>query len=253
LGAPSEVEDAGPWYEQAFRDDYRRVYAHRDLDGARPEVAFLLAHGVHGRVLDLCCGFGRHMLLMAESGLEVHGLDLSFELLRAARELPGYETHLAGHLVRADMTQIPCLDRSFDSLVNLFSSFGYLGEEGDRRVLAEIARVLRRGGTAVLDSMNPTRVREDLVAHSTRSGPDFELEEHRRLEDRGRRVVKQVELRLATGEARRWREDVRLYEAAELDAMLFTAGLLVQTAWGDFDGSDAGPQSPRRIVLARRG
>lgn len=242
----------GAWYEAAFRDDYRRVYAHRDLASARREAAFLLAQGVRGRVLDLCCGFGRHALLLAEAGLDVVGLDLSLDLLRAARELPGFERRLAGRLVRADMTRVPFADASFDALVNLFSSFGYLGEAGDAQVLREIARVLRPSGRAALDLMNPACVRAALVPHSTRTGPGFELEEHRRLEQGGRRVVKDVELRADGRAPRRWREDVRLYEPAELAPLLAAAGLAVEREFGDFDGRRCDSGAPRRIVLLSR-
>jgi SAM-dependent methyltransferase len=242
-----------PWYEEAFGADYRRVYPHRDLEGARGEVSFLLERGVRGRTLDLCCGFGRHSLLLREAGVEAFGLDLSAELLAAATELPGWERHLDGRLVRADMTRIPFADRAFDSVVNLFSSFGYLGAEGDARVLDEVARVLRPGGLALLDLMNAERVRATLVPASQRSGPGFELREERHLADGGRRVVKQVDLRLDSGERRRWREDVRLYEPDELERMLAVAGLDPGPAWGDFDGGRAAPDAPRRIVSARRG
>jgi SAM-dependent methyltransferase len=241
-----------PWYEAAFQDDYRRVYAHRDLASARPEAAFLLGQGVRGRVLDLCCGFGRHALLLAEAGQEVFGLDLSLDLLRAARELPGYARLLAGRLVRADMTRVPFGDGSFDALVNLFSSFGYLGEAGDAQVLREIARVLRPDGLAVLDLMNPARVRAGLVPHGTRSGSGFELEERRRLEQDGRRVVKEVELRADGRAPRRWREDVRLYEPAELAPLLAAAGLAVEREFGDFDGRPCDAGAPRRIVFLSR-
>jgi SAM-dependent methyltransferase len=241
-----------PWYEEAFRADYRRVYPHRDLQGARAEVDFLRAQGVEGRVLDLCCGFGRHSLLLREAGVEVFGLDLSEELLFAARDLPGWDERLRGRLVRADMTQIPFAPSTFDAVVNLFSSFGYLGEEGDARVLLEVARVLRGGGLAVLDLMNPERVRSTLVAASSRRGDGFELEERRRLEEGGRRVVKEVELRLARGGTRRWREDVRLYESREVERMLVEAGLTLAQAWGDFDGRPPSADAPRRIVAARR-
>lgn len=241
------------WYEAAFGDDYRRVYAHRDLEGARPEAAFLVAQGVRGRVLDLCCGFGRHALLLAEAGLDVFGLDLSHDLLHAARELPGFERRLAGRLVRADMTRTPFAGASFDAVVNLFGSFGYLGEAGDAQALREIARILRPAGLAALDLMNPERVRDGLVPHSARTGPGFELIERRRLEQGGRRVVKEVELRTDGATPRRWREDVRLYEPAELAPLLAAAGLAVAREFGDFDGRPGGPRAPRRIVFLTRG
>jgi hypothetical protein len=85
-----------------------------------------------------------------------------------------------------------------------------------------------------------------------RAGDGFELHERRRLEDGGRRVVKDVELIPADGAPRRWREDVRLYDSPELDALLAAAGLQPREAYGDFDGTPPGPAAPRRIVLADR-
>ena len=252
--AVSADEAEAPWFERAFQDDYRLVYAHRDLESARGEVAWLVEQGLGGRVLDLCCGFGRHATAMAETGLEVFGLDLSMDLLRAAREQPGYERLLAGRLVRADATRLPFRDGVFDSIAVLFSSFGYFGEAGDGRMLDGIARALRPGGLAVLDLMNPDRIRAGLVPHSRREGPGFVLDERRQLEDGGRRVVKHVELTLTAdrGETRRWREDVRMYALDELRELLDGRGLGVERVEGDFGGRKFDPEAPRTILFARR-
>ncbi|MCE9595547.1 MAG: class I SAM-dependent methyltransferase [Planctomycetes bacterium] len=244
--------DGERWFEVAFRADYLRVYPHRNVEAARREVEFLVRAGVRGRVLDLCCGFGRHALLLREHGLATFGLDLSLDLLRAARTLPGFERALAGRLVRGDAVRLPFAAERFDSVVNLFSSFGYFGEAGDERVLAEIRRVLRPGGLAVFDLMNPAHVRAGLVAQSRRTEPDFVLDERRALLDDGRRVVKDVDLSFADGRRLRWREDVRLYELAEFRSLAQRHGLTIETTFGDFDGSACTERSPRAIVFARR-
>ena len=239
------------WFEEAFRADYRAVYPHRDLEAARPEVRWLVEHGVQGRTLDLCCGFGRHTLLLREAGVDVFGLDLSADLLAAAGTLPGAERHLAGRLVRGDARELPFARASFASLVNLFSSFGYFGELGDERVLAEVARVLRPGGLAALDLMNPSFVRANLRDETTREGEDFLLRERRSLADGGRRVIKDVEL-VRNGDSRRWREDVRLYELDELRPKLAAHGLVVQSTFGGFAGEPASASAPRLLLLAMR-
>jgi SAM-dependent methyltransferase len=245
-----------PWYVQAFRGDYRLVYAHRDLESAEREVAWLVAQGLAGRVLDLCCGFGRHALAMARAGLPVVGVDLSLELLRAARELPEFEPHLRGRLLCGDARRLPLAAASFDAATLLFSSFGYFGEQGDGQVLAELARVLRPGGLAVLDLMNPAHVRAALVPRSRRSGPGFVLAEERRLADGGRRVLKDVELELVDDqgrrELRRWREDVRMYEVVELRELLAARGLALERVAGDYGAPPGGTAAPRAIAFARK-
>lgn len=249
---------SAPWYVEAFRSDYREVYAHRNLTAAREEVRWLtedVLSGTRGVVLDDCCGFGRHSVAMSERGLDVVGIDLSFDLLRSARELEGESDAAAllrGRLAQADMRALPFADGAFGAVVNLFTSFGYLGDEGDAQALAEMARVLAPGGTLVMDLMNPAAIRRGLVPSSREERDGIVLEAERRLENGGRRVVKEVRLTTADGAERSWREEVRMFEPDELDERLLALGLRVERRAGDFSGERFDPaEAARQIVVAR--
>jgi SAM-dependent methyltransferase len=250
-GSTGAAGGGDPWFVEAFRADYLQVYPHRDVESARREVAWILDQGITGRVLDLCCGFGRHTLAMRERGVDVFGMDLSMDLLARAQSLPRSEL-LAGRLLRGDARRLPFADGAFDGLANLFSSFGYFGDDGDREVLDEIARVTKPGATIVLDLMNPPRIRAGLVpaSHTEREG--IVLDEHRALEEGGRCVVKDVVLTRADGTQRTWRESVRMYETGEMSALLGQRGFTVERSAGDFDGSRLNEAAPRQILVARR-
>jgi len=87
------------------------------------------------RVLDLACGTGDFLRLLAARGLEPVGLDLSELMLRQApRAFPR---------VQAAGEALPFADASFDVVVSGFAirNFASVGE-----VIAEVARVLRPGG-----------------------------------------------------------------------------------------------------------
>lgn len=240
-----------PWYVEAFRGDYREVYSHRDPEAARREVDWLLSLGLEGRLLDLCCGFGRHSVALARAGRTVFGLDLSADLLGGARELESAEL-LAGRLMRGDARQLPFLEASFGGVLNLFSSFGYFGDSGDEAVACEIARVLVPGGLAVFDLMNPERIRSRLVPESEKEQNGIRILERRSLEEGGRRVVKEVRLELPGGRSRAWREDVRLYEPAEIRALLARVSLEPIRSFGGFSDTPFGPDAERQLVVARR-
>jgi SAM-dependent methyltransferase len=60
----------------------------------------------------------------------------------------------AAELGAGDYRDLPFADASFDAVVNLFTSFGFYGEEGDAKALAEFRRVLRPNGTLVVEAMH---------------------------------------------------------------------------------------------------
>jgi SAM-dependent methyltransferase len=240
---------AEPWFVEAFRSAYLEVYPHRDLEAARDEAKLLVRRGVRGRVLDLCCGFGRHCAALRELGVDAFGLDLSLELLGRAQ---GLAAGLEGKLLCGDARVIPVRGACLDSVISLFSSFGYFGEEGDRSVLREAGRVLRSGGCLLLDLMNPPFVRSTLVARSEAERSGLKIQERRSLADQGRRVQKEVRVVSADGSSSVWREDVRLYEAADLAPWLSDAGLDLRDAFGDLAGTDLTRASPRQVLVACR-
>lgn len=159
------------------------MYRHRDFGGARHEVEKMigwldLPEG--SKVLDLCCGMGRHSLALAEAGFEVTGVDLSEVLLHEARNQDGAQ---AVTWLRSDMRELP-LDGGFDAVVNLFTSFGYFEDDEEQvKVLREVYRMLKPGGKCIIDFLNPAYVISHLVPHSTRVDGENLIDESRRIED----------------------------------------------------------------------
>ena len=101
-------------------------------------------------ILDLACGYGRVTLPLAEAGFVMTGLDLSPRLLAEARSRQG---DLAVFWQQGDMRGLPdeWTDR-FDTVLNLFSAFGYFDEPAEnQKVLDEVRRVLKPGGLFIID------------------------------------------------------------------------------------------------------
>jgi SAM-dependent methyltransferase len=106
-------------------------------------------------VLDLACGHGRIANRLVARGAEVTGLDVTPRFLELAREdaaARGVEVEY----VQRDMRSLPWTER-FDRVVNWFTAFGYF-DDGNRKVLAEVARALRPGGRLAieLDTTRPS-------------------------------------------------------------------------------------------------
>ncbi len=245
-----EQQDSEKWYVAAFGECYPLLYAHRDDAGAARELAGLarlLGRPLRGaRVLDLCCGTGRHAQLLVEAGARLTGVDLSAPLLACAAARSG----LPGHLVRADMRRLP-FGQPFDLVLNLFTSFGYFAsDEENARALGEMARVLAAGGVVVIDHIHREQLLANLVPEDERAEGGLVIRQRREI--RGDRICKEVAVRWPDGRERRFIEDVRLYRPEELETMLAAAGLVAPRIYGSLTGAPFDADAPRMVVIASR-
>jgi len=154
------------WFADWFGHTYLDLYPHRDDVDARQAVALIAANVplADARVLDLACGQGRHAIQLGAEGGRTVGVDLSAVLLHKAR----HGTPPVRNLVRADMRRLPFQSGVFDVVVNLFTSFGYFGDDAEHEsVLKTVAGLLVPGGWFVIDFLNADQVRNGLI-HSER-------------------------------------------------------------------------------------
>ena len=99
------------------------------------------------RLLDLGCGGGRHAFEAARRGARVVALDTDLGELAEVRALfaaMAEEAPLAAATTGADALHLPFPDGAFDRIVAA-EVLEHIGPDGD--ALAELARVLRPGGT----------------------------------------------------------------------------------------------------------
>ena len=235
------------WFEEWFGEDYLHIYQHRDEMEAERAIE-VIATNLAGRridtVLDLACGAGRHTRVLRERWWTV-GLDLSMSLLKIARK----ESSDAPY-VRADMRELPFAESSFDLVVNLFTSFGYFGDDSEHiRVLACVGAAMKHGGTLVIDFLNASQVRRDLVAYDERVENGITIEQRRAISPDDRFVEKTIRLRESGKE---YIERVRLLSPRDLQRMLIATGFKIAKLFGDYSGGDWSEDSPRTILFASR-
>jgi SAM-dependent methyltransferase len=239
---------AEPWWESAFCHEYQEVYAHRSDDEAGDEIAGLLPRlrQVRGPVLDAGCGNGRHLAALRAAGLDAIGFDLSPDLLALGARRPSCR----GRLLRCDM-RAPAVAPGWGAILLLFTAFGYFDDEGNRALLAALARLLAGGGWLVLDLPERDHLARTLVPLSRRTtASGLEVAECRCLQDE--RVLKTVTLSRDGTILRRYTESVRLYSRAELSGLAAAAGLALVDCWPGLRGAQ---HDDHRLVgwLARPG
>jgi SAM-dependent methyltransferase len=216
----------------------------------------LSAHGIEPpvKILDLCCGIGRHSVALAKRGFQVVGVDFSPKFLAYAQSLAesqGVRDRVEFVLLDArKLRELP--HTGLDAVINIFTSFGYT----DRSILSQSLELTRPGGVFVLETLS----RDGLIRNFWPAGvmkyPGLLLIEERKFDfatSRNRSVW-----RFFVQEGEKWREkgsvdlDIRAYALHELIQLFEGAGWKYCAAYGDLKMSPYGLESRRIVLVAKK-
>lgn len=238
--------------EAAFDGDYLYFYAELltpERTAAEVDLIWKLLELEPGlELLDLACGHGRIANPLAERGVRVTGLDATPYFLELARA-DAAERGLEVEYVEGDMRSIPWPER-FDRVLSWFTSFGYFGNDDNRRVLAEVFKALKPGGLLAVEVNHRdsllSRYQEETVLER---GDDRMIDRHRFDVQTSRSHDERTIIR--NGKRRTFNFSVRMFTAAELRDWMLAAGFSEAHAFGE-DGEPLTLEHRRMTVVARK-
>lgn len=203
------------------------------------------------RVLDCPCGQGRHAHLLAEAGFDVDGLDYSEHLLEKARSRGTSRTL---RYVQGDMRRLPTRwTGRFDAVLNLFTSFGFFADPtDDRRVIHELARVLKPGGVLVWNGGSRDGVMARFLERDWWRSDDGTMIAHERDFDplSGFLTIRSTWQGRRTSGEREHR--IRLYTATRLAELCAEAGLVVEAAYDGWRDRPMTRRTTEMTLVARK-
>ena len=233
-GPVANLEEHVPpdWWSRIFNSFYLKTDAdvvddHRITTAEIDLILQTLELNSSDRILDLCCGQGRHLLELARRGFSrLEGLDRSHYLIEKARE----QARLTGasmKLREGGARKLPWAADTFEAVLILGNSFGYFETlQDDLRVLKEVRRVLKPWGKLLIDIADGEYLRDHYQPRSWEwiNKQLFVCRERSLSLDRDRLVSREVITHVDKGVLADQFYAERLYTRSGLERLLSEAG-----------------------------
>ena len=205
------------------------------------------------RVLDLCCGTGRHDNLLTKKGWNMVGADLSKNLLKIAHRKMRNEG-VSFPVVQCDMRCLPFKQEIFSAVVNMFTSLGYLpSEEEDLKCFREIFLVLEPHGQFLLDIANRDHILKVFTESEAADFGSFTMKEKRSLDNEKMIMRSEWIITPKDGSAEMiLMHELRLYTLEILGRMLTAAGLSQKAVYGNYRAEGFTPETSRLVILSEK-
>jgi SAM-dependent methyltransferase len=243
------------WHEEdAFWDQFSPfLFTAERIENARPELdgaLKLLGVAPGAKILDLCCGIGRHSLALARRGYVVTGVDRTRSYLERAHQQAAAE-NLAIEFVEADMRAFT-RPNTFDGAINLSTSFGYFEDpDDDLKVARNLHDSLRPGACAIIDLLGKEVLARILIERTWQTLPDGCLVLEERKLRLGWSWVDIRHILIGPNGRREHSFGNRLYSGTELAALLERAGFSEVALYGSLAATPYDNHASRLVALAR--
>jgi D-alanine-D-alanine ligase len=250
------------WWQHIFNETYlvtdaRSVCCPLTTAAEVDMVEATLGLNPDDQILDLCGGQGRHAIELHKRGYKnVTVVDYSQVLLRVGLK-DAANKGCAVSFCRGDACEIGLAGSAFDAVLVMGNSFGYFEDDSqNQRILQEICRLLRPGGTLLLDLVHNDYARQQFKPSSWHEATrDVVVCRQRKLLDQGV-LVREMVISKRSGLIRDVTYFARLFHPEELEVLLAGSGFR-QISCGDTLVSHAQPGdygllSKRMLVTAHK-
>ncbi|MCB0205014.1 MAG: class I SAM-dependent methyltransferase [Anaerolineae bacterium] len=249
------MTDRGSWHDQdAFWELVEpMLFNTQRLELAKEQVQQvekLLQLPGGARILDLCCGVGRHSIELADLGYAVTGVDRTQRYIEQARQT-ALARGLGPVFLVGDMRDYRSPD-GYDAVLNMFGSFGYFADEADdRKVVANMYEALRPGGQVLIETMGKEILARQFQERNWHEVDDLLiLSEQKITQNWGRVETRWIAIRGT--ERIEHHVSIHSYSAVELSSLLADVGFREIRVFGSLDGIEYNQDAQRLVVVARK-
>lgn len=229
------------WFDSPY---YHILYQHRNDTEAQlfmNNLTRFLNIPKGAELIDLPCGKGRHAKYLSELGYNVTGLDLSKNSIDYSKRYEHEFLHFDVHDMRNP------LDKKYDAILNLFTSFGYFdSDQEDLLVLSNFKNALKPNCFAVIDFINIEKVKAQLIAHETKIIDGIEFQITRKIVDEF--IVKEITI-TDKGTISHFYEKVKCIDLNKINHYLTKVGFKLIHTFGNYNLETYNEKTSDRLIL----
>lgn len=220
-------------------------------------IIYLLKLTSGSKILDVPCGYGRHSIYLAKKGFKVTGLDINEEHLKKA--IIDAEKEKVQVLFRKEDMKLIGKDyeKIYDSLINMFYSFGFFSEEENIQTMKSFYNSLKDGGKMLIH----TDVSPEMIINKT-----TQTDAVRKLPNGNKLIIienfnfqnKRMEGSWETTDNvgkpihKRAYYSVRIYSKEEFEDLIKKVGFKEVKVYGSFNGEEFSEKSKEMIIVAQK-
>ena len=250
------------WWKTLFDEVYLvtdarsvcdRQITHREVD----LICRLLPIKDGHKILDLCGGHGRHSLELSRRGFKSCTLlDYSDTLIQIARTTAD-QNDLKMAFICGDARQMDLAPNSYDHVIIMGNSLGYIQEEGaDAQILSEAFRVLRAGGWILVDVADGATVQSSFSSIAWHEIGDEVVVCRQREIQEPFICAREIVLSKSNGLIRDQNYAIRMYDAVGLYELLAHCGycqISVHTEFSPYEtDGDYGFMNNRMMAIGQK-
>jgi SAM-dependent methyltransferase len=228
-----------------------KLFAVKDPAETKKEIEQIISlTGIrpNSKLLDLCCGQGRHSLEFARRGYKVTGVDRTEKYLEYAKRESSGE-NLSAKFIKDDMRNFR-KDNYYNLIIIMYTSFGYFeGREENLQVLKNCNKSLTKNGKLLIDLVGKEILKKKFKEHESFMINGINYIEERKIIGNWE-MIENKWIMIKKNRRKEFSLSHWLYSAEEMKDMLCETGFHSAKIFGDLSGSKYDENAQRLIAIA---
>ena len=238
-----------------FDGYYKYIWRAINPEGlTRAEVNFLIAynHLLPGnKVLDLMCGYGRHALALARTGIEVTAVDNLADYIDEIKEIAAKE-NLPLTTIQADVISFHPAEQ-FDLAICMGNSLSFFNYDDTMKLFSIVSSNLNKGGRFVIN----TKMLKEIISETVLEKTSFDADgmkliaENKFLSD-PLRIESETIIITPEGNKETKKAIDYIFSISEYEQMLNKTGLKLHEVFSIPGKKKFEPGEPRAYIVAEK-